>query len=69
MCSSVNPTHRDAVDQLAEISELIAAVPPTSLLNVTEEEKKVLKHTLRKREMIKHGDTRRIINILGSLDY
>uniref|UniRef100_A0A671U7V0 Protocadherin beta-16-like n=1 Tax=Sparus aurata TaxID=8175 RepID=A0A671U7V0_SPAAU len=69
MCSSVNPTHRDAVGQLAEISELIAAVPPPSLPNVTEEEKKALKHTLWKREMIEHGDTRRIISILGSLDY
>lgn len=68
MCSSANPTHRDAVDQPAEISELIAAVPPPSSPNVTREEKKASKGKLWKREMIEHGDTRRIISILGSLD-
>uniref|UniRef100_A0A3B4YQA5 Cadherin domain-containing protein n=1 Tax=Seriola lalandi dorsalis TaxID=1841481 RepID=A0A3B4YQA5_SERLL len=39
---SVHSTHRDAVDQSAEISELIAAVPPPSSRSVTEKEKDMI---------------------------
>lgn len=39
-CSSAEPTHRDAVDQPAEYSELSAAVPPLLCGHVREEEKK-----------------------------
>lgn len=51
MCSSVHPTHRDAVDQFAEISELIAAVPPHDLEMLRWKRKKRIKwHVLEEGE-------------------
>ena len=66
----MHPTRRDAVGQASEISEFSVAVPPPSFLNLTEEEIDLhdRKGTAWKKEMIEHGDSRRIVCILATVD-
>lgn len=70
MCSSVHPTHSDAVDQSAEISVLSAAVPPLSCRSVTEKKKKHdRKRTVCNKEMIILGDFGGGVDILTNMDF